>query len=615
MSNTSCQGMLVTLTGSVIAVFGVIATTLAAEEHYPVALERVAPLGGRSGTEVATVPGGGSAAAWPFSFSARSPPADKAIFNAVTARATTDPRADRTDLLAGAESELVPSIGGRRPPSSVSFAGLDAPTAADCIGPGFPEPPETIMAQNPPDTIVAKSATRVLEGVNTALRLFSTTGTVLDTKTLSSFFGADCVGKGFLFDPKVYFDRNAVNRRFYVVALQMSGDSDATAFSKIWFAVSRSPEPANLDPTNWCRYPLEGTFPRKEPFLDITLTWADYPGLGVGTDAIVISTGQNAFKYDFPDFVAVRALNKRIVANNGSSCPHFDVFTFLPPEGPSQPNIDFISVQPVQHYTSPTGVLTIPPGRFSIPAYLINSHYDPFLGSSKTYKIWRVLFVRGIPLLQGPVSVTGSSAYANPPNAPQPGTTAIIWTVDDRITQAAGVGDEISAVHTTLCNSAGGPDQACIRYVRIRVGDVFDFFPTELTASLIQEETFNDGSGNFDFFPGIAVNGVGQAVIAFHRSSASSFLSSFWRMGNRYFSEVAFGLAQTLTSAGDCSLPPSNLEDPRQPDLTRAGDYIGAQTDPGDFFSFWLAGERATKIGSGCMWQTQILHSNFPQGP
>ena len=137
------------------------------------------------------------------------------------------------------------------------------------------------------DLSVGKSNTLVLEGVNSSLRLFTTVGGVLATKTLNTFFGATGSQRSF-HDPRVYFDRNAVNRRFYVVARQQSGITDATGISRIWLAVSRSSDPANLEPANWCRYAIDA----KRNAGTAYSSWADYLGLGVGVDKLVISANQ-----------------------------------------------------------------------------------------------------------------------------------------------------------------------------------------------------------------------------------------------------------------------------------------------------------------------------------
>jgi hypothetical protein len=74
------------------------------------------------------------------------------------------------------------------------------------------------------------------------VRLFNNAGWVIATSNLNTFFAAS-TADGPAFDPKVYFDRNAANRRFYVTALQRDTGPNT---SRILLAVSRSPGPPNL---------------------------------------------------------------------------------------------------------------------------------------------------------------------------------------------------------------------------------------------------------------------------------------------------------------------------------------------------------------------------------
>ena len=106
----------------------------------------------------------------------------------------------------------------------------------------------------PPDTTSAKSPNHVIEATNSAVRLFTPAGTILATADLNTFFVASTT-QGLLFDPKVYFDRNAVNSRVYVVALQVAGKGDTSLtnnVSRLRIAVSRSSDPTNLSTTSWC---------------------------------------------------------------------------------------------------------------------------------------------------------------------------------------------------------------------------------------------------------------------------------------------------------------------------------------------------------------------------
>lgn len=47
----------------------------------------------------------------------------------------------------------------------------------------------------------------------------------------------------------------------------------------------------------------------------------------------------------------------------------------------------------------------------------------------------------------------------------------------------------------------------------------------------------------------------------------------------------------------------------------RSGDYVGAQTNPNDFLTFWISAEYATiypppPAGNACTWSTNVLQVN-----
>jgi hypothetical protein len=421
------------------------AAAVAAQEQYPVAVEVVAPVSS-SVNKGASVPEATLNDAPVVTIPLRSP-VDEETYNAIKEEARDNPMAEEPNALDVLEESQGPVVPNLDVIIVTRFPGLTQSTAAGCG-----------RRLVPPDPIVAKSDTHVLEATNSALRLFSPTGTILDTKDLNTFFNAPC-GEGVLFDPKVYFDRNASNRRFYVVALQRIGDdSPDTGISRIWLAISRNPDPTTLDPASWCRYPLNGKDLAPDES-SLFASWADYPGLGVGADKIVISSNQFTFEC-FPGdcgdggsarlftYALIRVLNKLVAADNASSCPGIPVFTLRPSRTFGDNTVS--SLQPVQHYTSPTSG--------GSPVYLMNT----ITGSSNSYKVWRVgTSMRGLTL-QGPVNVTGSFTYGIPPHALQMGSEVVLDTGDNRITQAAGIGDEISGVHSTVCNSRGGPNEACI---------------------------------------------------------------------------------------------------------------------------------------------------------
>jgi hypothetical protein len=175
----------------------------------------------------------------------------------------------------------------------------------------------------PPDTILGKSPTQVLEATNSALRLFNTAGGVLATADLNTFFGAS-VADTRLFDPKVYYDRNAARPRTYVVGLQHSA-----TVSRIWLAISRTPDPGNLT-SNWCRYNIEG----RSEIGTANVSWADFPALGVGAESLSIAVNNFRQSDKVFRFARIHVFNKLVASNNGTSCPTIPHFIFQPASTP-----------------------------------------------------------------------------------------------------------------------------------------------------------------------------------------------------------------------------------------------------------------------------------------
>ena len=235
---------------------------------------------------------------------------------------------------------------------------------------------------DPPDTIVGASGSRVLEAVNTQLRLTNATGTQLDSRRLATFFtGLAPSSAGLVFDPKVYYDRNSSRPRHYVVALQVAGRGNTTTTdnqSRILLAVSRSADPANLATSNWCRYAIDG-----RRGTGSAQSWADFPGLGVGADAVAITLNQFQFTNDAFSAAVVRSLRKNFLNNNASSCPSLgstsaDLTTFQASTG--------FTIQPAQHYTSPSSFTGT-----TNPLYFVSSDS----AGSSTIRVWRLRNVGG----------------------------------------------------------------------------------------------------------------------------------------------------------------------------------------------------------------------------
>ncbi len=459
-----------------------------------------------------------------------------------------------------------------------SFAGLNYDTAKGA---------DNVF--RPPDTILGANGTHVIHATNSAIRLSTTTGTTLATTSLNTFFGSSVATEKVLFDPRVVYDRLGPNQRFWVVSLQRNQDVQPPTAS-IYLAVSRSASPTNFTTgTNgsWCTYKINSV-------RDGGTTWADFPMVGLGADAFLISNDQFTFPpYDYR-YAILRVLNKAIATNNAAACPALSSFlvltqqlagTDLPTVNPNQRNGH---VQPAVHYTAPSSF----PG-VSNPAYM----FSAVAPTSSTYRVWRVRNVSAGSPTVDVLNITGSQ-YQDATLAKQLGG-GFLDINDSRIMQVAATGDRLWAVHTVGRDQTG---QSSIKKPVVRAMAVFvGSSGTTLTAFFQQIVELASADEEVDlgyYMPGIAVNAANQIVVPFLTSGPSRYLSAGWAFKN--FIEPFF-LVQAMLPAntfGTCTRPGSR---------DKVGDFVGAQTEPG-LTRFWLAAERAVPDATGvCAWTTHIV--------
>src|SRR5205809_78258 len=77
--------------------------------------------------------------------------------------------------------------------------------------------------------------------------------------------------------------------------------------------------------------------------------------------------------------------------------------------------------------------------------------------------------------------------------------------------------------HATSCQRGTGATEACIRVVRIKVGQNA---AGKFTAAVTGTSTIGGSDGDFYFQPGLAVNVAKQAAVAFQTSSRTSKMSA-----------------------------------------------------------------------------------------
>jgi len=472
-----------------------------------------------------------------------------------------------------------PSEGGHVSRGGPSTGSPDSAAAASTKFAGMSQTASGYGAGFPPDSTIARGSDRVLHLVNRRAKLLDSTGGVFAVTDLNRFFGATSngvpVGEA-LFDPKVIYDRGS--QTYFAVALQ----GQTASASNFYLAVSRPASPTSFAASQWCRYVFDARI-----LFGGASTWADYPGLGVGRNTLILTTNQYSTTFEGG---VIRAWSKNYFANNYSSCPAWKAPYLWTGYGPSQATRLPDTLQPALHYTNPTGVTPA-----TQPAYLI----DTVGGGSTQYRVWKIAnLASGSPSLFGPASLSGSSNNREPDRlAPGSLSNVGIDTGDTRMLQVAGRGDALHAVHNVRCQFGGGENEVCVRYIQLSVGNTSN---GGITTSVAQQSVLGGGDGWYYTFPSIAVNNSGAAATAFNAVQVGGYRGSAWAAKTptaSQFSSVSW-LAQ-----GTCLLDATY--DSRK-GFYRAGDYSGAAADP-DLSSIWVTSERSVNItGVGCGWQTHI---------
>lgn len=441
----------------------------------------------------------------------------------------------------------------------------------------------------PADTTLGKSPQRILQAVNSQIRLFGNDGSLLASKSLAAFLGTDNVPRA-PFDPRILFDRLGPNQRFYVVATEQkpTEETGLPPRSTLFLSVSRSTDPPSLDPAHWCTYRL---WSQDDYSGSGNPTFADFPTIGVGVDAFVISSVYRRNVAVDPPFTytIVEAFEKLSLSQNSSSCPIAISQLFRPADSAGDEGVLFL--QPAHHITAPSSFAGT-----ANPVYLISAR--PRNSDVTEYRLWRLRNIADVATLSNLQQITvQAQPFTLPPFALQPGTTTRVVTNDCRVAAATGLGDLLWFVMTVRCNAGGGADEACIRAVQLSVGQSAG----SPTAAVLQEITFGGGPNVFFYMPGLAVNPARRVMVPFLTSSASQRQSFAWTAQNA--NQAKFQSAQTLMP-GLCNLPPI---DPQRANFQRAGDYVGAALDPASSSSFWVSGEHAAQEPSGstvCTWRS-----------
>ncbi len=428
----------------------------------------------------------------------------------------------------------------------VATAGLCVAAQASgqvVIGANFTGSSTGISGYIPPDTMGAIGPNAFVEFINGRYRVYSRTGTVLQSTTLNAFWTNAGVSTSSSFDPRILYD--AASGRWFAAA----ADNPGNASSRFLVAVSNSSDPT----AGWKAFSIKA-----DP---LNTRWADFPTLGVNGSGVYLAA--NMFKFDNTSpLTTVIAVDKGSLLSGTLTNVSF---TNL------DPNTTGFSIQPV-HDLDNGGT----------PEYLYSDYNTP----SGTFKQSTITGGGAGNTLNTTDHFISVMAFNGPPLAVQPGGPNNIDTGDTRFSSSVvKVNGKIWGVQSVTDNG-----RAALRWFRIDA------------ATDTLEESGIIGDPNHDYYYGsIAVNTSGTVVIGYSRSGASEYISSYASVGTYNGTTTTFSSPLLLKSGT------SSYQVLDGSGNNRWGDYSATTIDPLDPTHFWTIQEWASGSSSWSTQITELI--------
>ena len=422
----------------------------------------------------------------------------------------------------------------------------------------------------PPDPELAVGPNHIIAVVNVAFEIYDKSGNILQpATTFASLFAAnpacDAAPNG-VFDPNAIYDEEADR---FILGIDGNGTDYCIAAS------------AGSDPvtSGWNTYNFMTNFGN---------AFHDYPHAGVGLDAIYM--GSNQFGGTIPGGFEGRvfAIDKAALY---AGSPTLTVVTHSTGfDGTPQP----ANLHGFNQGTWPT----------SGPHYIMTEVFD---GPTHTVWSWTDPFGANIFNRDGDVDLAAAAGSPCPSQScfpvdnPQQGGFNIQGN-DFRGLDTEYRNGFLWTTQTISCNPGGGTVN-CVRWAQVD--------PTG--PSVVQAGVFGS-SGEWRFFPDLAVNHCDDMSVGYSKSSPSMFPAT-WVTGREATDTPGFLQAETQLKAGELTYTSFETNDP-QFQAYRWGDYTGMTIDP-DGLTFWYLGEYAKNTGNtvgnpDTRWGTYIGSFSYP---
>ena len=342
----------------------------------------------------------------------------------------------------------------------------------------------------PPDQGLCEGNGFVLEPVNSAYRIYRTTGKSLRGPfNINDLFNVG--GKEFTSDPRCWFDPRT--QTWFATILFINDSSTA---SSLLIAVRHDSDPRGL----WNEYSIDTT----DPTGNGCPCFGDQPRIGIDQTNLYVTADE--FSILGPQFNGAEmwAIDKSNLVN-GVESPHVVNFPNL--------TIDTAAPQPA-----------LSTGRPDAEYFL--SSLDPSGTGDNRIGVWAMtnrdqVGLGGMPDLSS--VVINSEAYAIPPPAPQKGANSKLDSGDDRMQQTQFVGGTVWGELTTAVQPAGDSS--------VRAGGAwFQVKPTlgsgGIAGASIVRQGYIAAAGKYELYPAVQPDAAGNAAVIFTQTSKTQFPSA-----------------------------------------------------------------------------------------
>ena len=419
----------------------------------------------------------------------------------------------------------------------------------------------------PPDQGLCEANGFVLEPVNSAYRIFRTNGrTLRGPFNVNDLFNVG--GQEFTSDPRCWYD--PATTTWFSIVVFISGGGVGNQ-GTVLIAVRHAKDPLGL----WNEYSIDATDPggRGCP------CFGDQPRIGIDQQNLYITADQFSILGPQFDGGELWVIDKAgLVAGNPTV--KFVHFGGLRIAGRST-----LAPQPA--------LSTVPsPAEFMLSQLDFSNQGDGRIG------VWAItnraaVATGGMPTLSS--VVIKSEPYANPPPAPQRGSTSTLNQGDDRMQQTAFASNTVWGELTTAVTRAG--DSA------VRAGGAWFQVKPRLAGGVVAganivRQGYVAAKGQYLLYPAVQPDAAGNAAMVFTETSASEFPSAAYaRLGA---GSSSFGPVSVAASGSGPYFKKS----------TRWGDYSFAV--PGASDTAWLATEymppKSSQTTDGMQnWGTRVF--------